>query len=441
MDSNKELNELSINILVDAKEQYTKELSHILQPLLYEGISFTYDESENEGHFQELLRNIPRWNQNMIEDEVDRIIKKSKCDWLHDLVCAVFISNTKILTAVRTVNTNRKINLKIPNLNKFIHNCYIECAREFYKNPFLMDRNSENISVIDKQRNMRESLSIIDTCISSAVRKMLPFQQIIKKYLTDSYDEEIDIGENRNKYGKKMVKAFKDNLYQSDSDVDEYSEYTDNDYITDNEEENVIEDNQDIKDEDIFDDKDKNNDELKIDIENQMEKILNENKKDIKVEEQELDTKSTLQPEVEAEPEQESKPDIEPEAEVDVEPEKEAEQTPEAEAVLEEELEAEVVEEPEPEPEPEPEQEQEQEQEQELEPEQDDSNNIKNINISINKKNSTYNQDNFDNIQYIPNKNSDGTTTFKEVVIEKKDINDDIINKTSLSSLNLNIPS
>ena len=202
MDSNKELNELSINILVDAKEQYTKELSHILQPRLYEGISFLYDEAESEGHFQELLRNIPRWNQNMIEYEVDRIIKKSKCDWLHDLVCAVFISNTKILTAVRTVNTNRKINLKIPNLNKFIHNCYIECAREFYKNPFLMDRNSEEISVIDKQRNMRESLSIVDICISTAVRKMLPFQQIIKKYLTDSYDDEIDIGENRNKYVK-----------------------------------------------------------------------------------------------------------------------------------------------------------------------------------------------------------------------------------------------
>jgi len=58
-----------------------------------------------------------------------------------------------------------------------------------------MDRNSEEITVIDKQRNMRESLLIIDTCISTAIRKMLPFQQIIKKYLTDTYEDEIDISE------------------------------------------------------------------------------------------------------------------------------------------------------------------------------------------------------------------------------------------------------
>ena len=72
MPSDKELNELSINILVDAKEQYTQELSSILQPRLYEGISKLYDEAENEAEFQNLLRNIPKWNQNIIEDEVDR---------------------------------------------------------------------------------------------------------------------------------------------------------------------------------------------------------------------------------------------------------------------------------------------------------------------------------------------------------------------------------
>lgn len=267
------MNELSINILVDARDQYMKELSSILQPRLYEGISKMYDQGEDEYDFQQLLRAVPKWNQNVIEDEVARIMERSKCDWLHDLVCAVFISNAKILTAVRTVNTNQKINLKIPNLNNFVHNCYVECAREFYKNPFLMDRNSEDIKVIDKQRNMRESLSIIDTCIATSVRKLLPFQQIIKKYLTDSYEDEIsdfedDVeGGGGSRYGKKMVNAFKKNLYDSEGEEEldeDASEAELEDEYTDFEDEVELEDASGAELEDDEADEEANEDDLVV---------------------------------------------------------------------------------------------------------------------------------------------------------------------------------
>ena len=416
MPSDKELNELSINILVDAKEQYTKELSSILQPRLYEGISKLYDEAENEAEFQNLLRNIPKWNQNIIEDEVDRCLVKSKCEWLHDLVCAVFISNTKILTAVRTVNTNRKINLKIPNLNNFMHNCYIECAREFYKNPFLMDRNSEEITVIDKQRNMRESLLIIDNCISTAIRKMLPFQQIIKKYLTDTYEDEIDISEE--KYGEKMVNAFKENLY-----TDSENEYSDNDVESDIEDdsnqtidssiinESIINDNSvtETETENILSDDDTTieGDKFEVDIEKQMESILNTATKKV---EQPVEKQSETTEEKKVVEQLETSE----EQPVDVQSEISEEQVVEQPV----ELQSETSEE-------QPVEKQLQEYK-----EEDPDLTIKNININVSKKD----KKSFDNVKYVPNKDSSGNITYKEVIIEKKDSDDDI-NKTSLSKL------
>ena len=72
-------------------------------------------------------------------DEYVRIKTISKCDWLDDLVTAVFLSHTKILTAIKSNKKNNKINLKIPKIDHFIHKCYIESAREFWKNPFLFN--------------------------------------------------------------------------------------------------------------------------------------------------------------------------------------------------------------------------------------------------------------------------------------------------------------
>ena len=79
--------------------------------------------------FQILLGQIPKWSKETLKDEVDRIKLESKCDWIEDLVTAVFVSHTKILTSIK--NNNKKINLKIPKLENFIHKCYMITLRFF----------------------------------------------------------------------------------------------------------------------------------------------------------------------------------------------------------------------------------------------------------------------------------------------------------------------
>ena len=83
-----------------------------------------------------MLENVPKWNAEIIEAETERIIRMSKCDWLDDLLTAVFISHTKILTSIGPNQSFQKINVTIPKTSTFIHKSYINTARELWKNPY-----------------------------------------------------------------------------------------------------------------------------------------------------------------------------------------------------------------------------------------------------------------------------------------------------------------
>jgi hypothetical protein len=179
---------MDINYITDAKNEYTKQLQNILIPRLYEGIDSLYNESNENNvetevlsYFQTSLRDVPKWNQDIIEHETSRIVEVSDCEWLDNLITAVFISNTKILAAVKIKTDDEKIDISVPRLPHFIHRCYIEVAREIYKNPYLYDKSITDIK--EKQRNIRDALLIIGECISNAVRSLLPIKTLLNKYL------------------------------------------------------------------------------------------------------------------------------------------------------------------------------------------------------------------------------------------------------------------
>ena len=190
----------TVNILVEAKKEYTNQLQKILTPRLYEGFKSIYEdiismltkeleENKTQGSsliktFQKMLKEIPLWNAEMIKNEYNRILKTSNCDYFDDLIEAVFITNTKILTSVQ-INDNKSINVKIniPQPPHFIHKCYMECAKEIYKNPYIFDQ-SKNLTPKERHTNLRDILSLIDNSINSAIRDLLPIRDILKQGLT-----------------------------------------------------------------------------------------------------------------------------------------------------------------------------------------------------------------------------------------------------------------
>lgn len=205
----------NVNILVEAKKEYTGQLQKILRPRIYEGFKSIYEDiinvsakelEENKIQntsltkaFQKILKEVPQWNHDMINNEFNRIATLSNCDYFDSLIEAVFITNTKILTSVQ-INDNKSLNIKIniPQPSHFIHKCYMKCANEFYKNPYIFDL-SKNISPKEKHNNLREALSLIDSGINNAISDLLPIGDILKQGLTkNNSNPQADEEQNKN---------------------------------------------------------------------------------------------------------------------------------------------------------------------------------------------------------------------------------------------------
>ena len=187
-----------VPVFVEAKMEYTNQLVNILKSHVYEGFKSIYEEScgicnvKGNKHmrlktYQTLMSQIPQWNQEIIESEYSRIMAAADCDWFDDLVTAVFLAHTKILTSIGNRKSVNSVNLNIPRSCNFVHKIYINVAREIWKNPYLFDHE---ISAHNFQRNIRDTELIIVEGIKDTVRRLLPVRDILKDYLSFKDEEE-----------------------------------------------------------------------------------------------------------------------------------------------------------------------------------------------------------------------------------------------------------
>ena len=204
-------------IYAQAKLEYTKQLIDILKNCIFDSFLEIHQESKQTKHntiediyvnFRSLLENIPKWNQTIIDSEVDKICKDSGCDWIDDLLTAVYITHTKILLSVGKNNNNKKIDLVIPTINNFIHKCFITIARELWKNPYLYQ---DNIKASDYQRNIKSIEVIISEGIEQTIRNTLPLKDILKGHLDMNIDK-INIDGDDSEDEEEKNKSIRDKL-------------------------------------------------------------------------------------------------------------------------------------------------------------------------------------------------------------------------------------
>ena len=142
----------NVNVLVEAKQEYTNQLLTVLAGEIFKGIESMFKASENycKEHkdknvlrkFQLVLSKTPSWNEDKIKTEFERIKNESGCDYLEGLLTATFVSHTKILASIKNTNNKDNIEIDVPNGFHFIHKVYIECARCFWKYPYLFDNSN-----------------------------------------------------------------------------------------------------------------------------------------------------------------------------------------------------------------------------------------------------------------------------------------------------------
>ena len=97
--------------------------------------------------FQNLLSRIPKWNNEMITQEKERIMKLCNCSYLEDLMTCVHIIQLKILSCVRVGNESKKITIDIPDFGAFLHKVYINVARKLYSNIYLFEIDIPNLDI------------------------------------------------------------------------------------------------------------------------------------------------------------------------------------------------------------------------------------------------------------------------------------------------------
>jgi hypothetical protein len=148
--------------------------------------------------FQNLLKDIPDWNQDKVLRETDKIVQSTRCDYLEELLTAVFIAHTKVLSAIRLTNRDKKkIQITVPKLEHFLHRTLSESARILWSNAYLF---SEQGSSIDRQKNLRQVEQLLHQAVLQSIRGMLPVKSILREYLNNDTDADTndDVSEKKN---------------------------------------------------------------------------------------------------------------------------------------------------------------------------------------------------------------------------------------------------
>ena len=194
------MDDYNITSLQESNNEWVSRLISILTPCIVNGCNGIYQEAyklclENEEEdkylmtFQNFLSRVPKWNEEIIQAEVEKIKNDSGCDYLEDLITCVHVIQLKALTCIRVGMKHKAIDIDIPKFGNFVHKVYILLARKLYTNVYLYE---ENIPPLDVQRNNRELEIIIRECILEAVRESIPVETILRAYLDETVEENVE---------------------------------------------------------------------------------------------------------------------------------------------------------------------------------------------------------------------------------------------------------
>jgi hypothetical protein len=193
------MDDYTSNTLNDSKNEWSILLMNTIAPHIMDGFRSIFNESmelcqtNNEPDkylmtYQNLLSRIPNWNQVVIDNEKQRIITKSKCSYLEDMITCVHVIQLKLLSCIRVSNENKKITIDIPDLGPFLHKVYIYIARKLYSNIYLFEID---VPALEQQRRNREFELLVQTSIMNTIRDNLPVETILRQYIDET--QEVDV--------------------------------------------------------------------------------------------------------------------------------------------------------------------------------------------------------------------------------------------------------
>ena len=86
-----------------------------------------------------------------------------------------------ISDGIRTSTKSKRLDVKLPTDDIFIHTCFIDCAHDLYEDPYVM-KSSESDRIRELDKRLQE-------CISNSIDKLIPTMDIINNHIPAMGDD------------------------------------------------------------------------------------------------------------------------------------------------------------------------------------------------------------------------------------------------------------
>jgi hypothetical protein len=183
------------------KQSLRDNLTRVLVPHVSDGLWSVYDNAvkacERNGQpektlqtFQNLLTRIPQWTTEVLDKEVDRILKVSGCDYMEDLLLGVFVSYIRAFSSLQQSDaTHVNIEFERPTVSKFIHTYYIAAARKCWSQAYLF--KTIGTSAEQQARNRRDIDNLLDVTVGEVIDGFIPWREISRTYFHAKTTEKV----------------------------------------------------------------------------------------------------------------------------------------------------------------------------------------------------------------------------------------------------------
>lgn len=181
-----------MEVLVEAERKYMCKLTSVMSPVMIDAFYELFQEAKKQSQgrkvliqFQALLKEIKNWNNTIVKQHTEAIIKS--CSIFPNLLAAVFVLLVKIMSAVRINGESKKLNIKLPTNDVFVHSCYMATAASLYEDPYIM---IDEVSDVDRRINITNRIT---KAVRDVVEDFVPIQQILETYIPAFTSGELDI--------------------------------------------------------------------------------------------------------------------------------------------------------------------------------------------------------------------------------------------------------
>jgi hypothetical protein len=174
------------------KQSLRENLSRVLIPHVADGLWSIYDNAkvacvrnkqpgETLKTFQNLLTRVPQWTDEILNTEVARIEKVSKCEYMDDLLLGVFVSYIRAFaTLQQSDEAHVNIEFDRPSLSKFIFTMYKAAARKCWSNAYMF--KTIDVSSEQQSRNRRDIEAMLGGTLDEVIDSYIPWKDISKAY-------------------------------------------------------------------------------------------------------------------------------------------------------------------------------------------------------------------------------------------------------------------